>query len=73
MLRNDRLVGHDYPGVRGNGFVRWELDELELGARVAMALDDPEQWWWTLNAEQIEADLRSSAAQSSSASNGPAA
>lgn len=44
----DRLVGHDYPGVRGSGFVAWELDELEVGARVACALDDPEQVWWLL-------------------------
>jgi hypothetical protein len=44
--RNDRMVGHDYPGVHGSGFVQWELDELELGARVAMLLDDPEQAWW---------------------------
>jgi hypothetical protein len=34
------------PGVHGSGFVQWELDELELGARVAMLLDDPEQAWW---------------------------
>lgn len=44
----DRVTGHDYPGVRSQGFVRWEIDELELGARVAMALDDPEQAWWEL-------------------------
>lgn len=44
----DRMIGHDYPGVHGNGFWRWELDELELGARAAIALDDPEQWWWEL-------------------------
>lgn len=43
--RHDRMVGHDYPGVHGSGFVQWELDELELGARVACAIDDPEQWW----------------------------
>lgn len=42
----DRMTGHDYPGVRSHGFVRWEIDELELGARVAIALDDPEQAWW---------------------------
>lgn len=44
----DRMLGHDYPGVYGNGFVQWELDELELGARVAMAIDDPEQAWWEI-------------------------
>lgn len=44
--RTDRMLGHDYPGVRGPGFVQWEIDELELGARVALMLDDPEQAWW---------------------------
>lgn len=44
----DRMVGHDYPGVRSPGFVRWEIDELELGAGAAIALDDPEQAWWEL-------------------------
>ena len=42
----DRLVGHDYPGVYGNGFVQWEQDELELGARAAIMIGDPEQAWW---------------------------
>lgn len=42
----DRLTGHDYPGVRGAGWVQYELDELELGARVAISIDDPEQAWW---------------------------
>lgn len=44
----DRMTGHDYPGVRSPGFVRWEIDEIELGARVAICLDDPEQAWWEL-------------------------
>lgn len=44
----DRGVGHDYPGVHTRGFVQWEIDELELGYRVACALDDPEQAWWEL-------------------------
>ena len=43
---NDRYTGHDYPGVRTPGFIQFELDELELGARAAMALDDPDQAWW---------------------------
>ena len=46
--RLDRGIGHDYPGVRSPGFVRWELDEIELGYRVACALDDPDQTWWEL-------------------------
>lgn len=52
--KSDRYLGHDYPGVMGNGFVQFELDELELGGRVASALDDPEQTWWNLN---LHADL----------------
>lgn len=44
----DRMVGHDYPGVYSQGFVQFEIDELELGARVAMAIDDPEQAWWEI-------------------------
>lgn len=55
--KTDRYVGHDYPGVRGGGFVRFELDEMELGGRVAHALDDPEQWWWEIHREQVERDL----------------
>lgn len=42
------MIGHDYPGVRPPGFVQWEFDELELGARVAISLDDPEQAWWEI-------------------------
>jgi hypothetical protein len=52
MIVNDRLIGHDYPGVRSSGFVQYELDELELGARVAMAIDDPEQAWWEIIGRQ---------------------
>lgn len=44
----DRMIGHDYPGVYSHGFVDWEIDELELGARAAMAIDDPEQAWWEI-------------------------
>lgn len=44
----DRGVGHDYPGIYSHGFVRWEIDELELGYRVACFLNDPEQAWWEL-------------------------
>lgn len=49
----DRLVGHDYPGVRGSGFVQYELDELEVGARAATQLDDPEQAWWETIGREI--------------------
>lgn len=46
--RTDRFEGHDHPGVCGTGMARFVLDELEVGARAAMALDDPDQWWWEL-------------------------
>ncbi len=46
--RTDRMVGHDFPGVRSAGFVQYEQDELELGARAALQLDDPDQAWWVL-------------------------
>lgn len=53
----DRLVGHDYPGALGNGWVQFEHDELELGARVAAALDDEEQAWWeTIGCAMLDAD-----------------
>lgn len=44
----DRMTGHDYPGVYSHGFVDWEIDELELGYRVACFINDPEQAWWEL-------------------------
>lgn len=53
--RSDRMVGHDYPGVHGGGFVQWERDELEVGGRAALALDDPDQAWWeTVGRTQME-------------------
>jgi|tagenome__1003787_1003787.scaffolds.fasta_scaffold16632057_1 hypothetical protein len=54
--RLDMMTGHDYPGVRGAGFVAWETDERELGARVACALDDPDrdQYWWALHDPDTE-------------------
>lgn len=45
----DRVRGHSgLSGAHGPQFVQWEMDELELGARVAYALDEPDQWWWEL-------------------------
>jgi hypothetical protein len=52
-LKLDRLIGHDYPGVHGAGFPSYELDEIELGARVAIQLDDPEQWFWELHGNDL--------------------
>lgn len=46
--RRDQLQGHDYPGLHDNGWPTYEHNEMELGARVAMMLDDPEQWFWDL-------------------------
>lgn len=54
----DRWTGHDYPGVVGSGFAGFVLDEIELGGRVATALDDPDQTWWQINRERIERGLR---------------
>lgn len=53
----DRTVGHDYPGSHGQGIHQFLLDEMELGARAAMALDDPEQAWWEIRREQVARDL----------------
>lgn len=47
--RLDRLITLDgVYGVRGNGFHSFMINEIEFGARVALALDDDEQWWWEL-------------------------
>lgn len=52
----DQWVGHDYPGVVGSGFGDFVLDEVELGARAAISIGDPEQTWWVIYAKQIQAD-----------------
>lgn len=61
--RLDRMVGHSgWGGAHGHGFHDWMIDEIELGARVALAIDDPDrdQWWWnlqfTFNRQQLIAD-----------------
>lgn len=51
-IRRDCLTGHDWPGLHGSGFERYVLDEIEVGARAAMGLDDPEQWWWELHRDE---------------------
>ncbi len=49
--RRDVMTGHDHPGVCGNGMHTFTLDELEVGARAAMALDPvEEQAWWEIEA-----------------------
>lgn len=53
----DRVVTHDYPGVHGAGMHQFILDEIEVGARAALALGDPEQAWWCLNADAVAAEL----------------
>lgn len=56
--RLDRLITHDWPGTHGNHMVNFVMDEIELGARVALAIDDPEQWWWELiGNDLLEADM----------------
>lgn len=52
--RRDMMTGHDYPGVCGHGMHQYTIDELELGARAAFALDDPQQWWWELISSQLD-------------------
>lgn len=45
----DQMVGHNgMAGAYGHGMDGFVRDELELGARVALLLDDPEQAWWGL-------------------------
>lgn len=50
--RTDQMTGHDWPGVHGNGMHDYVIDEIELGARAALALDDEQQWFWTLHPEE---------------------
>lgn len=42
------MVGHDFPAVCGSGMHDFTLTEIEVGARAALALGDPEQAWWEL-------------------------
>lgn len=53
--RRDVMTGHDYPGVCGAGMHAFTVDELELGARAALAIDDPDgdQWWWVLIGDSL--------------------
>lgn len=44
----DRWVGHDYPAMVGPSFTTYERDEMELGARAALMIDEPDQAWWEL-------------------------
>lgn len=53
------MIGHNFSGTYTSGFVQWEQDEIELGARVAHALADSEQWWWEIHRQQVEQDLAS--------------
>lgn len=48
--RRDVMTGHDHPGVCGNGMHDFTLDEAELGARVALQLDEgrDDQTYWEL-------------------------
>lgn len=52
--RLDRLISHDYPGLHGAGMHNFVMDEIELGARVALTIADPEQWWWEIHHEEVE-------------------
>lgn len=52
----DRIIGHDYPGTHHQGLHDFIMDELELGARVAMAFDDPTQTWWEIEGRVLYAE-----------------
>lgn len=57
----DRMTGHDFPGVGGNGLDWFVRDELELGARVALRLGEEDQAWWALHElrpRRLEAALK---------------
>lgn len=45
----DRMTGHDFPGTCGPGMDCFTRNEVELGARVALELDDDCQAWWILD------------------------
>lgn len=49
----DQLVGHAGPGL-SKGWPDYELEEIELGGRVATALNDPDQWWWEIHSEEVK-------------------
>ena len=47
--RLDRMVGgNSVTGRYGHGMHQFTVDELELGARAALEIQDPEQAWWEL-------------------------
>ena len=55
---HDRMVGHDpLTGDFSSDFHQFVLDEMELGARVAIMINDPEQWWWEIYHDKIQEDL----------------
>lgn len=55
--KRDVMTGHDFPGVVGHGMHDYAMDEIEVGARVAQALSDPDQAWWeTIGYARLAAD-----------------
>ena len=54
----DRLITHNTAlGSYGHGMHDFIMDELELGARVAMAFDEEEQAWWEIVGNKLIAEL----------------
>lgn len=50
----DRLITHNSVNSNfGRGFHNFIIDEIELGARVAIALDEEDQWFWVLYADEV--------------------
>ncbi len=46
--RLDRMIDLRQ-GLASNGMHDAVMDEIELGARVSLAIDDPEQYFWALH------------------------
>lgn len=46
----DAYVGHDFPGVCSSDMGTFVVAELELGARVALEIQDVDQTFWVLDA-----------------------
>lgn len=53
-VKLDRLITHNSINSNySNGFHDFIMDELELGARVAIALDEEDQAWWNVIGDQL--------------------
>lgn len=56
----DRLITHNsVTSNYSNSFHDFIMDELELGARVALAINEPEQAWWEIVGNQMYTEYMS--------------